>query len=379
VSRRGAARWRRGHPWIYRSDVTGEPDPRAPGLVEVVDTSGRPIGTALYSPTSEIRLRMLGGAGSTVDASWWIEMVRRAADRRAGIEGDACRLIHAEADGLPSLIVDRYGPFLSAQLLSAGLETQRSEVIAALEAVADPQGIILRNDVPIRERESLERGVEVVAGDVPQTVEVENDGVRFLVDVHDGQKTGSFLDQRENRWLAGQVARGRGLDLFCYEGGFSLQMARGCDEIVAVDQSARALARVDENASLNGITSIATREGNAFDVLRSLTNAGERFDTIVLDPPAFARHPKALRRALAGYKDLNLRAMRALSPGGHLLTFSCSFHVSRQAFEEMLRGAAADSGRRIVLVGWLGAGRDHPSLLTIPETSYLKGAILTVE
>lgn len=321
---------------------------------------------------------MLASAGTTVGPEWWMDMVRQALSRRAGITGTAYRLVHGEADGLPSLVVDRYGPVLSVQLLSAGLETRRGEIIAALESVAEPEGIILRNDVPIREREALDRSVEVAAGEVPDTVEVENDGVKFLVDVRAGQKTGSFLDQRENRWLAGQVARGRGLDLFCYEGGFSLQMARGCDDVLAVDQSARALSRVVENAELNEITNIETREENAFDLLRSLADAGERYDTIVLDPPAFAKHRKALGRAVSGYKDLNLRAMRMLAPGGHLLTFSCSFHLSRQAFEEMLRGAAADAGRRIIVIGWLGAGRDHPTLLTVPETSYLKGALLTV-
>ncbi|MFV1988701.1 MAG: class I SAM-dependent rRNA methyltransferase, partial [Gemmatimonadota bacterium] len=255
------------------------------------------------------------------------------------------------------------------------LETRRTEVIAALESAVEPSGIILRNDVPIRKREALERRTEVVYGEVPETVEVEAGGVKFLVDIHAGQKTGSFLDQRENQWLAGQVARGRGLDLFCYEGGFALHLAGGCDHVLAVDQSERALARVDENARLNRLTNIETREDNAFDVLRSLERGA--FDTIVIDPPAFAKNKKSLGRALAGYKELNLRAMRALAPGGHLLTFSCSFHVSSRAFAEMLRDAAGDSGRRIVVVGWLGAGRDHPALLTIPETSYLKGAVLT--
>ncbi|MDX1396562.1 MAG: class I SAM-dependent rRNA methyltransferase [Gemmatimonadota bacterium] len=378
VSHRGAARWRGGHPWIYRSDVRAEPEPRAPGVVRVADERGEEIGQALYSPISEIRLRMLDGPGATIDAEWWTARVRAAAGRRSGIAATAYRVIHAEGDGLPSLVADRYGPVLSVQLLSAGLEARRSHVVDALEAVLEPGGILLRNDVPIREREQLAREIEQVRGTVPDTVEVEADGVRWLVDVRDGQKTGGFLDQRENQWLAGTLARGRGLDLFCYEGGFALRMAAGCDSVLAVDQSERALERVAENAALNDLGNIETRAGNAFDVLRELHDGGSRFETIVLDPPAFAKTRKSLGRALAGYKDLNMRALGALAGDGHLLTFSCSYHVSRSAFEDMLREAAADAGRRVVLVGRLGAASDHPAVLTIPETAYLKGAILRV-
>lgn len=379
VSRRGARRWRGGHPWIYRSDVAREPDPAVPGIVRVVDPNGRALGPALYSPASEIRLRMLDRADVVVDRGWWEEAIRVAAARRAGIEGTACRVVHAEGDRLPSLIVDRYGGTLSIQLLSAGLETCRADILAALESVLHPDGMLLRNDVPVREREGLDRTIEVVYGEVPETVEIETDGVRMLVDPRAGQKTGSFLDQRENRWLAGQVARGRGLDLCCYDGGFALHMAAACDRVVAVDQSEDALKRLARNAELNERANIEPRAGNVFDVLRDYDRAGERFDTIVLDPPAFAKSRRSVDRALKGYKELNLRAMKVLAPGGHLLTFSCSYHVSRTAFDEMLRYAASDSGRRIVSIASPGAGGDHPALLTVPETSYLKGALLAAQ
>jgi len=375
VSGRGAARWRRGHPWIYRSDVRVEPTGGAPGVVGVDDERGALLGSGLYSPTSEIRLRMLSRGDIAVDAEWWRDAIAGAAARRAGIRATAHRLVHSEADGLPSLVIDRYGPFVSVQLLSAGLEAVRSAVLEAIEDVLAPTGIVLRNDVPVRDHESLPRVVETI-GEIPELVEVDSDGVRMLVDLRGGQKTGAFLDQRENQWLAGEVAGGDALDLFCYEGGFSLRMASAADRVVSVDQSARALSRLAENAELNARGNIDAVQANAFDFLRSAETGGRSFRTIVLDPPAFARNRRALARAMAGYKDLNLRALRLLDPGGHLLTFSCSYHVSRQAFEDMLREAAADSGRRVVRVATLGAGRDHPDLLAVPESSYLKGTLL---
>jgi len=379
VTRRGARRRAAGHPWIYRSDVADEPPGAVAGLARVLDPRGHVLGPALYSPASEIRLRMLDRGEVDIDEAWWRSAIARAAARRHDIDGDAYRVVHAEGDGLPSLVVDRYGPVLSVQLLSAGLEAVRSDVLAALVAVLEPGGVILRNDVPVREREKLPRLVETAWGEVPASVDVTVDGVRLRVDVGEGQKTGGFLDQRENRVLAGRVGRGQALDAFCYEGGFALQLAGSCERVLAVDQSARALERVAENAALNGHANIETVEANAFDLLRDLEKEGRRFDTIVLDPPAFAKHRRALERALAGYKELNLRAMALLAPGGRLLTFSCSYHVSAGAFEDMLREAASDSGRRVVLERRLVASRDHPSVLTIPETSYLKGVLACVD
>jgi 23S rRNA (cytosine1962-C5)-methyltransferase len=286
--------------------------------------------------------------------------------------------VHAEGDGLPSLIVDKYGPYIVAQLLSAGLETARDDVITAIREVFGPAGILLRNDAGVRRHEGLAEEVVAAWGEVPQTVEVTEDGLRYLAAPWSGQKTGAFLDQRENRMMVGQHTRsgGRALDLFTYHGSFALHLARNAKAVLAIDQSAEALARGAENARLNGITNIEWREANAFDFLRELERRREQFDTIVLDPPAFAKSKANIERAVAGYKEVNLRAMKILAPGGVLFTSSCSYHVSRDIFNAMLADAARDSGRRMQLLAATGAAGDHPELLNVPETGYLKGALL---
>lgn len=375
LSARGATRLGAGHPWIFRSDLREEPGEHA-GLVAVEDERGKPLGTALYSPASEIRLRWLAPDGVAVDAAWWETMVRAAAARRTGIDATAHRVVHAEGDGLPSLIVDRFGDWAVAQFLSAGLEAVRGQVVDAIRAVLAPRGLLLRNDAPVRERERLPRAVETAFGEVPETIEVREGAVRYLAAPRSGQKTGAFLDQRENRLLVGGLAGGRCLDVFAYHGGFALHLAKGgAAEVVAVESSAEALAHVARAADLNGVT-IAGVEANAFDWLRAAADAGDTYDVIVLDPPAFAKDKRSLERALAGYKELNLRAMRMLAPGGHLFTCSCSHHVHRGDFFAMLGAAAQDAGRRIQLVELRGAAADHPELLTVPETGYLKGALL---
>ncbi len=377
VSTTGADRWRYGHPWIYRSDVAKEPGD-APGIVPVSDRRGRFLGQALYSPKSEIRLRLLTRDPAPITANWWRDRIAEALAARERITASAYRVVHAEGDGLPSLVVDRYGPYVVAQLLSAGLEHARADVLAGIAEVLDPAGIVLRNDAAVRRHEGLPLEVVTVAGAVPDTVEVEEDGVRYLAAPLSGQKTGAFLDQRENRALIGAAGRagGRALDLFTYHGSFALHLARRAGEVIAVDSSSDALARGAENAGLNGLTNIVWREANAFDLLRDFERRGEQFDTVVLDPPAFAKTKTSVPRALAGYKEINLRAMRLLAPGGLLLTCSCSFHVHREPFVKMLANAAADSGRRLQLLSLRGAGRDHPEVVTIPETGYLKGALL---
>ena len=375
LSARGATRLRAGHPWIFRSDIRDEPSERA-GLLAVEDERGRPLGTALYSPASEIRLRWLAPDGITVGAGWWEAMVRAAAARRAGLDATGYRVVHAEGDGLPSLIVDRFGDWAVAQILSAGLEAVRGDVLDAIRAVLAPQGLLLRNDAPVRERERLPRAVEPAFGAVPETIEVREGAVRYVVAPWTGQKTGAFLDQRENRLLVGSLAAGRCLDVFAYHGGFALHLATGgAAEVTAVESSADALAHVARAAELNGVA-IRGVEANAFDWLRAEAEAGARYDVIVLDPPAFAKDKRTLERALAGYKELNLRAMRMLAPGGFLFTCSCSHHVHRGDFFAMLGAAAQDAGRRIQLVELRGASADHPELLTVPETGYLKGALL---
>jgi len=376
VSAKGAARWEAGHPWIYRTDVYDEPR-GTPGVVTVTDRRGRHLGQALYSPTSEIRLRLLTPKRETIDATWWAERIAAAARRRAGIPATAYRVVHGEGDGLPSLVVDRYGPYIVAQLLSAGLEQVRADVLDGIGAALAPEGILIRNDTTVRRHEGLPLEVTPGRGTVPDTVAVEEAGVRYLAAPHTGQKTGAFLDQRENRVLVGEhTGAGRALDLFTYHGSFALHLARRAGEVLAVDSSADALARGRENAALNELTNITWREDNAFDLLRELERREELFDTIVLDPPAFAKAKQTVPRALAGYKEINLRAMRLVAPGGVLFTCSCSYHVGRAVFLDMLGDAARDAGRRLQLIAITGAGRDHPELVNVPETGYLKGALL---
>ena len=376
VSAKGAARWQAGHPWIYRTDVYDEPGD-TPGIVAVTDRRGRHLGHALYSPKSEIRLRLLTRGREAIDAAWWGARIAAAAARRAELAATAFRVVHAEGDGLPSLVVDRYGPHVVAQLLSAGLEQVRDDVLAGMGAALAPEGILLRNDSAIRRHEGLPLEVTLAYGEVPKVVEVMEGDVRYAAAPWTGQKTGAFLDQRENRVLVSEHAGpGRALDLFTYHGSFALHLARRAAAVVAVDSSAEALARGRENAALNGLTNITWREANAFDVLRELERRDERFDTVVLDPPAFAKSKQSLVRALAGYKEINLRAMRLLEPGGVLFTCSCSYHVNRSVFLDMIADAARDSGTRLQLLAVTGAGRDHPELVNVPETGYLKGALL---
>ncbi|HJP55961.1 MAG TPA: class I SAM-dependent rRNA methyltransferase [Gemmatimonadales bacterium] len=376
VSPRGAERWVRGHPWIFRSDVLDEAP--EPGLVRVTDPRGRFLGQALHSPRSEIRLRLLERTDRVVDDAWWRARIAEAAARRQAIDADAFRVIYGEGDGLPSLIVDRYGRYLVAQLLSAGLETMRDMIIAALVAVLEPAGVLLRNDAAVRRREGLDEQVTLAWGEVPERIEVREGAIRYYAAPWTGQKTGAFLDQRTARLAAGRVAvpGGRALDCFSYHGSFALHLARHAAAVTALDVSAEALARGADNAALNGFTNIAWTEADAFEALRAFERARERFDTIVLDPPAFAKSRATVPQALRGYREINLRAMRILAPGGSLVTASCSHHVRRPEFLGMLAEAAADSGRRLVLRELLGQGEDHPEILTIPETGYLKGAVL---
>ena len=378
VSAKGARRWLQGHPWIYRSDVLERPD-APPGAVAVTDQRGRDIGCALWSPASEISLRLVDrDPAAELNQHWWATRLHSAIARRAPIapHTNAYRLVHAEADGCPSLICDRYDRWLVLQLMSAGLEHFRSEIVNALEELVRPAGILARNDVPLRTKERLPATVEILRGEVPHEIEVNEHGVRYLAAPWDGQKTGAFLDQRENRVLVGHAARGRALDCFSYHGSFALHLARGATHVTALDVSGAALARAAQNRALNGLTNVDLLEANAFDYLKEGERARERFDTIVLDPPAFAKTRASLPSAIRGYKEINLRAMRLLAPGGRLFTASCSFHLTKPHFLEMLQAAAADSGRRIALRSLHGQPLDHPEILTIPETGYIKGAML---
>lgn len=378
VSRRGAQRLRRGHPWIFKSDVERRPSAPA-GVVRMQDPSGAPLGWALWSPQSEISLRHIErDASRPIDADWWHEKLRTAIARRAPLAAvaNAYRLVHGEGDGLPSLVVDRYGDALVVQILSAGVDAHTDVIVSALRELTGCTGILARNDPAARGREGLSREVTLLYGDVPRTIEVLEHGVRYLAAPWDGQKTGAFLDQRENRVLIGNMARGQALDCFAYHGSFALHLARHADHVCALDVSAPALARVDEHARMNGLSNIESVEGDAFDILRAWYKAGRRFDTIVVDPPAFAKTRGALDGAVRGYKDINLQALKLLTPGGLLFSASCSFHLSRGHFFEVLQEAAADSGRRLALRAFTGQPLDHPEIIGIPETGYLKGAVL---
>jgi 23S rRNA (cytosine1962-C5)-methyltransferase len=346
--------------------------------VRVVGSRGRVIGHALYSDKSEIALRLVTRSAEPVDAAFWRGRLRDAIRFRAALEIDATayRLVHGEADRLPSLVVDRYGDVLVVQALSQAVDRLLPQFVELLAELAAPAGILARNDPRVRLLEGLEQRVEVLHGSVPETIDVREGHARYAVDPYRGQKTGLFLDQRENRAAAARYARGRLLDAFSYNGGFALALAPRCDEVTAIDISEDAVARIRLNAERNGLTNVRARAMNVFDELRELERRGETFDTIVLDPPAFAKSRAAVSKALAGYKEINLRALKLLAPGGFLVTCSCSYNVSEAAFADTIASAAVDAHAEVAVVEKRMQGRDHPVLLTVHETYYLKCFIL---
>ncbi len=377
VSRKGQARIERGHPWVFRSDVVKDGGATPGALVRVAGPRGEPLGVGLWSARSEIRLRMLE-RGEALGAGWLRERLARALAWRTTVAAgaEAYRVVHGEGDGLPSLVVDRYGDYLSLQTLSQGTERLKPEIVSALVELVTPRGIVERNDPKVRTLEGLEQAVSVLHGEVPEVVEVSEGDVRLGVDLRKGQKTGLFLDQRENHLAARRYAKGRVLDAFCYDGGFALQVAREADAVTAVDLSADALARVQANAARNGITNVTTRDANVFDLLHELDQRGERFDTVILDPPAFAKSKDAIEKAARGYNEINRRALRILKPGGCLVTCSCSYHVHEDDFEAILAAAAADARATVTVVEKRRQARDHPVVLGVPETYYLKCLVL---
>jgi 23S rRNA (cytosine1962-C5)-methyltransferase len=351
----------------------------APGdTVTVLGARGRALGQALFSDRSQITLRLLTHGAEVADAALWRRRIERARAFRdgLGIDATAYRLVHGEGDLLPSLIVDRYGDYLVVQTLSQGVERLLPTITALLVELVAPRGILARNDVKVRALEGLEPRVEVLHGEVPATIAVREGPIEYDVDPWKGQKTGMFLDQRENRVAALQYARGRLLDCFSYHGGFALRLAARCDEVTAIDISADAVARIAANAAHNHLPQVQAREANAFDELRRLEREGERFDTIVLDPPAFAKNKASVPKALSGYRDINLRALRLLTPGGTLVTCSCSYNVDEATFGQVVHEAATDSLIHVNVVEKRMQGRDHPVLLGVPETYYLKCFIL---
>jgi len=379
ISPRGVDRLRAGHPWIYRSDILKSD--AAPGdFVRVDSERRRPLGWGFWSSQSQIALRVIQGpaparAGDDDGRTLISERLRAAVEYRAtlAIDSTAWRVVNAEADCLPGLIVDRYDDVLVIQTLCQATDRRLPLIVELLVERLGPRGILARNDPKVRRLEGLEENVSVVHGDVPERMEVTEGRVRHEVDLRHGQKTGLFLDQRENHQAAARYARGgRALDAFTYQGGFALQMAGRASSVLALDSSAPAIASLRASAERNQISNVEAREVNVFDELRELEVSGERFETIVLDPPAFAKNKAAVERALAGYKEINLRALKLLSPGGHLLTCSCSYNVDEALFSQVLEAAAADARVTVALVEKRMQATDHPVLVGVPETHYLK-------
>jgi 23S rRNA (cytosine1962-C5)-methyltransferase len=373
LSPRGTERLRLGHPWIYRSDVARAK--AEPGdLVLVKSERGRPLGWALWSSESQIALRFVSMDGNVNDATIWRDRLITAIAYRdsLALDGTACRLVHGEADRLPALIVDRYDDVLVMQTLCQGMDRRRDQIAQDLVNMLMPRGILARNDPKVRRLEGLEERVDVLYGEVPEAIRVREGAIHYDVDVRRGQKTGLFLDQRENHAAAARYATGRALDAFTYHGGFALQMAAQCTQVVALDGSEAAITAVQANCVSNGITNVDARVANVFDELREFEVSGERFDTIVLDPPAFAKSKSSIPGAVAGYKEINLRAFKLLNPGGHLITCSCSYNVDDDLFFEIIAAAASDARATVALVERRLQSRDHPVLIGVPETSYLK-------
>lgn len=371
-----------GHPWVFRSDIERE-DGAADGLpVRVLTSAGRFLAMAVYNPRSQISLRILSRRDEPIDATFIRGRVRRALDyRRRFADLNSCRLIFAESDGLPAVIADKFGDVIVLQILCLGMERFKGDIVDALAQELSPRGIYERNDVPVRELEGLSQQTGLLWGEVPDRVEMQENGVRFLVDVKEGQKTGFFLDQKENRAAIAPFVPGmRVLDCFTHTGSFALHAARyGAAEVTGVDISEHACACALENARLNGVEDRVRFEcANAFDFLRAHQTAKEQYDVVILDPPAFTKTRSAVEGALRGYKEINLRGMKLTRDGGFFITCSCSQHVTPDLFRGMLLEAQKDARVQLRQIEWRTQGRDHPILLASPETQYLKCGIFQV-
>jgi 23S rRNA (cytosine1962-C5)-methyltransferase len=380
VTKRGAERARARNLWIYVSDVADTNGARGGEVVRVTDGRGHVLGRALYSSRSQIALRFVSFDDEENDRDFWAARLRSAQELRDQVVRDATayRLVYGESDLLGSLIIDRFNDCFVIQTLSQGTDALKQMWVDLLVESYGPRAIIERNEARVRELEGLPRVAGVLYGSDPGNIVIEEGGVRFSVNLLEGQKTGAFLDQRENRVSSQAYARGRALDCFTFAGGFALHLARRADRVTAVDISSQAIAQARGNAELNGATNTDFIEANVFDYLHEVEQAGEKFDVINLDPPAFAKNRSAVEAAMRGYKEINLRAMRLLAPGGRLATFSCSFHVDEATFEGTCRDAATDAGVHLRILERLGQAPDHPTLLTVPETRYLNGLLLAV-
>lgn len=382
VNKKGANRVRHGHLWIYQSDVL-EVDAEGGSVVSVKDERGNFLGQALFSDRSQIALRFLTQGPEEIDRDWWRRRIEEAASRRhIPPDTNAYRLIYSEGDLLPSLIVDRYDDVFVLQTLSQGTDALKSTFVEILVERFAPRAIVERNDARVRELEGLPLISATVYGETPEELEIRQHGLRFVVAPTGGQKTGSFLDQRENRIAARNAAANtnkmRALDCFTFNGAFALHLASVCENVIGIDISGEAVAAARHNAALNGFDKVEFREANVFDALREMEATGERFDVIVLDPPAFAKNRASLKAALRGYKEINLRALKLLQRGGVLVTCTCSYHVSEELFLEVLDQAASDAHRRVQLMEKRMQATDHPVLVAMPETYYLKCLIARV-
>ncbi len=381
ISSRGAARIRAGHLWVYRSDIPQIPNAEGGSIVRVLDQRGRFLALGHYGSETEISLRIISTEETEINRDFWLARLKNAANWRNQIvnHSDAYRLVHAEGDLLPGLIIDRYGDGLVIQTLTQGMEALKEMWVELLLEEFKPSLIVERNDAKVRQLEGLPMINHLLYSNLtgPECDVMEN-GVKFRVNLLTGQKTGAFLDQRENRAAALRYAFGRGLDCFSYDGSFALHLARSCEHVTALEISQSAIERARANAGLNNMSNIEFIEANVFDRLHEYDHAGRRFDSIVLDPPAFAKNRGAVKAALRGYKEINLRALKLLNPGGFLISCSCSYHVGEDLFLGMLAAAAQDAGRAIQIVEKRTQARDHPILLTVPETYYLKCIVLRV-
>ena len=381
VSRKGAGRVASGHPWIFASDVTDRDGAQPGDAVKVIDPRGKTVGVAHYSSASQIALRMLSERPAEIGRDFYRSRLAAAQAHRERVvhHSNAYRVVHGEADLLPALVVDRYADCLVMQTLDQGMDAAKPLIAACLEEIFAPRAIIARNDAAVRAKEQLPLETEVVAGAVAGPVEVEMNGLKLAADLLHGQKTGIYLDQRENyRAAAGYARGGRALDCFTSTGGFALHLARQCESVEAADSSDAALAAARANAERNAIANIEFRQADVFDLLAGYAQARRQFSMVVLDPPAFAKSRRSLEGAASGYKEINLRALRLLGPGGILVTCSCSHHMSEAVLLELVAGAALDAGRTLRVLERRSQSQDHPILLTVPETHYLKCLILEV-
>jgi 23S rRNA (cytosine1962-C5)-methyltransferase len=378
VSGKGARRLASGHPWVFSSDVTDRGSAAPGDAVAVFDPKGRALGTAHYSSASQICLRLLSDRIEAIDRAFFARRLEEAAAlRRRLVSGsDAYRLVHGEGDRLPGLVVDRYGDYLVVQTLDQGMDRARDDIVDCLRELLSPRGIVARNDVAVRKKEKLTLERAILVGEVPERAPIHMNGLHLTADLLHGQKTGIFLDQRENYLAAARYARGHSLDCFTSSGGFALHMAASCESVEAIDSSAEALRLAEANREANQITNVRFREADVFDLLAGYAATGRKFRTVVLDPPAFAKSRSSLEGAARGYKEINLRALRLLEPAGVLITCSCSHHLSEAMLLEIVASASIDAGRPLRVLERRTQSQDHPILMTVPETHYLKCLIL---